>query len=126
EESGRTYQAHGEGEYFLSSNSSEQNLPDFQHASCYMMMDNSPACAVIGDSPRQVLDIGCGAGTWALGFAETHPSPNAIDTDLNLVQPDAKFPNCSFLQDDVEDEWILQVKFDYIPSTSNAGSHVAW
>jgi hypothetical protein len=39
-----------------------------------------------------------------------------IGTDLAAIQPDNKPPNCSFIQDDSEEEWVFPTVpgFDYI------------
>lgn len=55
-----------------------------------------------------------GTGIWALEFAEANPGSKVIGTDLSAIQPSRILPNCSFIQEDVEDEWTIQGKFDYI------------
>lgn len=54
-----------------------------------------------------------------LGTAEKHPQAQVIGTDLSEIQPTRRLPNCTFLQDDSEDEWLFgstdnPTRFDYI------------
>lgn len=37
-----------------------------------------------------------------------------IGTDLSLIQPPNTPPNCEFIRDDIEDEWVFQEPFDFI------------
>lgn len=51
--------------------------------------------------------------------AETYPGAQVIGTDLSDIQPKWKLPNCSFIQDDAEDEWLfgsteMPIQFDFI------------
>lgn len=61
-------------------------------------------------------DIGTGTGIWAIEFSEAFPNAHVIGTDLSRIQPDVEdsLPNCHFVRDDAEDEWIFDHAFDYI------------
>jgi len=61
-----------------------------------------------------VLDFATGTGTWAKQFAEENPSARVLGTDLVQVQRPNSPPNCSFLVQDAEADWIFDHKFDYI------------
>lgn len=37
-----------------------------------------------------------------------------IGTDLSMIQPTSLVPNCSFVREDAEDDWVHPHKFDYI------------
>lgn len=44
-----------------------------------------------------------------------HPQATVIGTDLSLMQPvDAAPPNCTFIRDDIEDDWVFDRPFDYV------------
>lgn len=89
--------------------------------------------------PEYVLDIATGTGIWALEFgtqtynlltisswlicfiAERYPDAYVIGSDLSAIQPDRGLPNCHFVKDDAEAEWLFSapgkpngVRFDYI------------
>jgi SAM-dependent methyltransferase len=49
-----------------------------------------------------------------LEFAEQNPTSYVVGTDLSKIQPDRLLANCEFIQDDAEDEWFYQYKFDLI------------
>lgn len=61
-----------------------------------------------------VLDIGTGTGIWAVEFAEAHPETQVFGTDLSLIQPSYVPPNCSFVREDSEEDWVFGFPFDYI------------
>lgn len=62
-----------------------------------------------------VLDIGTGTGIWALQFAAENPQSDVIGTDISMIQPTENLPpNCSFVREDSEEEWIFGKKFTYI------------
>jgi ubiquinone/menaquinone biosynthesis C-methylase UbiE len=65
-------------------------------------------------SPRNVLDIATGTGIWANEFAKANPSSTVIGSDLSMIQSVDRPTNCTFVQEDAEDPWIHQVKYDYI------------
>lgn len=54
-------------------------------------------------------------GVWAIDFAKENPQAFVIGTDLSAIQPRfAAPPNCTFIQDDAEDEWVFAQAFDYV------------
>jgi SAM-dependent methyltransferase len=65
-------------------------------------------------NPKQVLDVATGTGIWAVEFAEKHPYAAVLGTDLSAIQPQNAPPNCTFIKDDSESEWVFPVKFDYV------------
>jgi SAM-dependent methyltransferase len=47
--------------------------------------------------------------------AEQNPTSHVIGTDLSAIQPDVGgLPNCEFVKDDMEEDWISYPAFDYI------------
>ncbi|KAK5138071.1 hypothetical protein LTR08_005869 [Meristemomyces frigidus] len=53
---------------------------------------------------------------WAVEFAEAFPGTQVIGTDLSPIQPDFIPPNCQFIVDNAEHDWVFDRKFDYIHS----------
>lgn len=62
----------------------------------------------------EVLDIGTGTGTWAIEFAEEHPTAEVMGVDLSPVQPAFVPGNCQFVVDDIEYDWAYEKTFDFI------------
>ncbi|KAK8043544.1 S-adenosyl-L-methionine-dependent methyltransferase [Apiospora rasikravindrae] len=69
--------------------------------------------APLDAEPSRVLDIGTGTGIWACDYAEAHPQSEVVGTDLSLIQPDYSPPNCHFVREDAEEEWVHDSPFDY-------------
>ena len=63
---------------------------------------------------KHCLDVGTGTGIWAIEFAEEHPNTQVTGTDLSPIQPSFVPPNCSFMVDNCEAEWVFDKKFDFI------------
>jgi trans-aconitate methyltransferase len=76
---------------------------------------------------RNVLDLGCGTGIWAMDFADAHPGAEVTGVDLSPIQPPWVPPNCKFEIDDIEDEWTFQKnQFDFIHIRCLMGSINDW
>ncbi|CAG8358637.1 unnamed protein product [Penicillium salamii] len=70
--------------------------------------------APIGPSPKKILDIGTGQGSWAIDVADFYP--NATVHGVDIFPPPALWmpPNCVFEVDDVLREWTWRESFDFI------------
>lgn len=66
------------------------------------------------EKPKNVLDAGTGTGIWAIQFAKQHPEANVVGSDLSLIQPSNVPSNCTFIREDLEEEWIHQQPFDFV------------
>lgn len=77
-------------------------------------MDGKLSWAPINAEPARVLDVGTGTGIWACDYAEAHPTTEVIGTDLSLIQTNHSPPNCRFVREDAEEEWVHDQPFDYI------------
>lgn len=78
-------------------------------------MDGDLAWAPIREPELlNVLDIGTGTGAWAIEFAEMHPDVRVFGTDISIIQPLYVPPNCQFVREDSEEEWVFTFPFDYI------------
>ena len=65
-------------------------------------------------SVSNVLDVGTGTGIWAIEFAEEHSATQVLGTDLSPIQPTFVPPNCNFIVDDAESDWVFDKKFDFV------------
>lgn len=84
-----------------------------QHKLWFLLLKQKLYWAPISQ-PKKVLDIGTGTGIWAIQFAKAHPEAEVVGTDLSLIQPSNCPPNCSFIREDIEEEWIHQKQYDYV------------
>ena len=55
--------------------------------------------------PRHVLDTGCGAGAWAIGFANAHTSSRVVGMDLSSIQPSVVPSNTELMAGDFTAPW---------------------
>lgn len=99
-------------EFFFTAQA-EQDRLDFQHQGFKVLLGGKLYLAPI-TNPRHVLDIATGTGIWTLQFADLHPEAHIIGTDLSAIQPLNSLPNCTFIKDDAEEEWVFPEKFDYV------------
>ncbi|KAK7914788.1 S-adenosyl-L-methionine-dependent methyltransferase, partial [Apiospora marii] len=114
EATGRTYQSFREGRYFLPNDPAEQDRLDLQHASFELVLGGRLGLAPVRE-PKFVIDVATGTGIWANEFARQHPASHVVGTDLSLIQPANAPPNCEFIKEDSEDEWVFPpYKFDYV------------
>jgi SAM-dependent methyltransferase len=78
---------------------------------------------------REILDIGCGTGSWCVDVADEFPSARVFGIDLSPVQPVYVADNCTFLLENVlHGTGFLDEQFDLIQSRClGAGiSDVKW
>ncbi|ORY68854.1 S-adenosyl-L-methionine-dependent methyltransferase [Pseudomassariella vexata] len=113
-DSRRTYQAYKEGKYIMPNDEAEQERLDKQHYAFTLLMDGKLSWAPLTEPPAHAVDIATGTGVWALEFAKQYPESMLIGTDLSRIQPDPAIPNCFFVKEDVEDDWVFSHSFEYI------------
>lgn len=77
---------------------------------------------------QRILDIGTGAGIWAIDAADEYPSSHVIGIDLSPIQPGWVPPNVQFYVEDSETEWIYSSdeSFDLIHTRVMGGSIGDW
>ncbi|KAL1623937.1 hypothetical protein SLS56_008061 [Neofusicoccum ribis] len=114
-ENGRRYHAHREGTYLFPDDEKEQDRLDLMGHCFSLVLKGRLHKAPVKD-PKLCLDIGTGTGLWALDFADTHSDCQVIGTDLSPIQPSWSAPNCKFIIDDANADWIYAEKgqFDLI------------
>ncbi|KAL4927736.1 uncharacterized protein BDV17DRAFT_265659 [Aspergillus undulatus] len=61
--------------------------------------------------PKVILDIGTGAGYWAMEFADTFPNASVYGIDQVCMQSEWVPPNCSFICDDLAQSDWHQARF---------------
>ncbi|KAH8655533.1 hypothetical protein BX600DRAFT_369546, partial [Xylariales sp. PMI_506] len=64
---------------------------------------------------QNLLNVGTGCGTWAMEFAENHPSASVIGVDHCYMQDVWVPSNCEFILDDIgARSWDWEKPFDFI------------
>ena len=115
EENGRLYPAYGQDAYGLPIDELEQERNDLQHLKYYLLMEERLHYSPLPEEPKEILDIGCGSGIWAIDIADKYPSAHVIGVDIAPVQPSYVPPNCEFQIDDMERDWLFADNtFDFI------------
>ncbi|KAL1623318.1 hypothetical protein SLS56_008318 [Neofusicoccum ribis] len=116
-ENGRRYHAHREGTYLLPEDEKEQDRLDLM-AHCFTLALKGELHRAPLKDPKLCLDIGTGTGIWALDFADKYPDCQVVGTDLSPIQPSWSAPNCKFIIDDANADWVFaeKGKFDIIHS----------
>ncbi|KAF2490796.1 S-adenosyl-L-methionine-dependent methyltransferase [Lophium mytilinum] len=125
-ENGRRYHAYADGKYPVPNDEVEKDRLDLQHHAFRLTLDGALYRAPISKNVQNVLDVGCGTGIWAIEFAEEHPSAKVLGTDLSPIQPTDVPPNCSFLIDDADSEWLFREPFDFIHSRAMIAAFKDW
>ncbi|KAL1303102.1 hypothetical protein AAFC00_006543 [Neodothiora populina] len=114
---GRRYHAFEDDAYHLPNDEQEIDRLDIQHLVWSLTLQKRLHIAPLtSNTLHDVLDVGTGVGNWAIEFADLHPQADVIGTDLSPIQPAWTPPNCSFLIDNAEDEWVYERQFDFVHS----------
>lgn len=79
-----------------------------------MTLNDALYISPIPDNIESVLDVGTGTGIWAIEYAQEHPNTQVVGVDLSPIQPTMVPPNCSFIIDNAEQDWLYDKKFDFI------------
>ncbi|KAJ9130034.1 hypothetical protein NKR23_g12374 [Pleurostoma richardsiae] len=98
----------------ISEDAGASNLPDDQveharHETLGRKLHFSP--------PRKggrVLDLGTGAGDWAIDYAKAHPEAEVVGADHRPIQPQEIPRNCRFEIDDLEQLWTWRPTFTFL------------
>ncbi|KAK5019858.1 methyltransferase domain-containing protein [Cryomyces antarcticus] len=114
-ENGRRYHSFREGSYSFPNDDREQDREDMKHAMFLKLFNGTLHFAPLGDDPQEIIDLGTGTGIWAIEMADLYPSASVLGIDLSPIQPVWVPPNCKFMVDDAESEWLNSPNyFDYV------------
>lgn len=115
-ENGRRYQTLRDAEYFSPSDEQQFETYEVGHIACLLMNseEHNPLYLAPVSSPKNVLDIGTGHGSWAIDMADMYPT--AVVRGVDLFPPPVSWipPNCILEVDDVLQQWTWRDKFDLI------------
>ena len=115
-ENGRKYQTL-KNEYAYPSDEQQFETYEAAHVAALVADSSRPNplfSAPVGPSPKNILDIGTGKGSWAIDVADMYPDTTVRGVDL-FPPPVAWIPpNCILEVDDVLREWTWREKFDLI------------
>ncbi|EMR62231.1 putative methyltransferase domain-containing protein [Eutypa lata UCREL1] len=110
---GRRFHAFREGRYPLPNDEGEQYRGDLNSYLFQDICEGKMFLASLEESPRKVLELGTGTGSWAIDMAERYPDAQIVGVDLSRIQP-SFMTNVDFQVDDVESEWLHPTDFDFI------------
>jgi len=112
-ENGRRYHSFRSGAYAFPNDEDELDRMDLEHHIWLMLLGENYLAPL--SEPQKILDLGTGTGLWAIEMADKFPAAHVIGSDLSPVQPQIVPPNCEFLVDDFEQDWMWRDStFDFI------------
>lgn len=113
--------------YFMPNDEAEQTRLAILHQAYLPLLDEQLTLSTIPRSARRILDIGTGAGDWAVAVAERFPKAEVIATDItNAFQPVSAPPNLFFEFDDAQNEWAYNDSFHFIHIRNLSGAFSNW
>ncbi|KAJ5547566.1 hypothetical protein N7513_004800 [Penicillium frequentans] len=116
-ENGRRYQSIKEDDYWGPSDDQQFEAFEIGHMMFLVLdhnQDNPLFRAPVGSSPKNILDIGTGQGSWVIDVADMYPCANVRGVDLFPPPVSWMPPNCVFEVDDVLQDWTWRDPFDLI------------
>lgn len=127
-ENGRRYHSYREGTYVLPNDEPEQDRQDLLHHVRNLVLHGRLFHSPLEKGIQRVLDIGTGTGIWAIDVADSFASAQVIGIDLSPIQPAWVPPNCRFIVDDAEADWLYSRSqpFDLIHARDMGGAIADW
>jgi hypothetical protein len=113
-EYGRRYHAFNDDAYWLPNDEEEMSRLELQHVVWLLSLNGRLHLAPLPAEMERVCDLGTGTGKWAIEFADAHPKVHVTGTDLSPIQPELVPPNCRFIVENIEDDWVYREPFDFI------------
>ncbi|EXJ62027.1 hypothetical protein A1O7_02460 [Cladophialophora yegresii CBS 114405] len=105
-EHGRRYHEYKEGHPFPYDEVSKENEASLHHVILLLLGDRYFLSPIDESRLRCIADVGTGSGFWAEGVAQRYPNAEVIGFDT-IHHPLSVEPNCSFIVQDVTDDWVL-------------------
>ncbi|OCT50058.1 putative SAM dependent methyltransferase [Cladophialophora carrionii] len=105
-EHGRRYHEYKEGHPFPYDEVSKENEASLHHLILLLLGDRYFLSPIDESRLRCIADVGTGSGFWAEGVAQRYPDAEVIGFDT-IHHPLSIEPNCSFIIQDVTDDWVL-------------------
>ncbi|OCK78488.1 S-adenosyl-L-methionine-dependent methyltransferase [Lepidopterella palustris CBS 459.81] len=125
-ENGRRYHGFDDAVYLLPNDEQEQERLEGQHQTWLMLLGGKLHLSPLKNNIQNVLDVATGTGNWAMDFADQYPSARVTGTDLSPIQPNFVPPNCTFIVEDSEGDWVWDEKFDFIHSRTLGSTWRNW
>lgn len=104
--------------YHFPNDANEVDRLEYQHVLVSHCLQSKLFYAPIPEPPYPltVLDIGTGAGNWAIEMGDLYPDGSIEATDLSPIQPSAVPANVQFIIDDAEQsDWAIpENHYDFI------------
>ncbi|KAB5584890.1 methyltransferase LaeA [Coniochaeta sp. 2T2.1] len=109
-ENGRFYHVFRKGKYLFPCDEEEKDRLDIMHKTFTVTRKGKLFSAPLHFTPgqrRNVLDLGCGTGIWAIDVADSYETDQVFvrGVDLALIQPQEIPRNVEFLLRDIETPW---------------------
>ncbi|KAK1656782.1 S-adenosyl-L-methionine-dependent methyltransferase [Colletotrichum godetiae] len=114
EEYGRTYHAFRAGSYNFPNDEREMDRLYLTHTMIVKTIGNKFFLAPIkAEATHRILDVGTVTGI-SIKIVDLFPNSEIFGNDLSPIQPEWVPPNVKFEIDDVESEWVVSNKYDFI------------
>lgn len=117
--------------YAMPNDEAEQTRLNILHQACLLLLDGELTKTPLPrHAPSRVLDIGTGAGDWALEMAKMYPDAQVTATDISVFDAGLAvlgLPNVHFQLDDAEAPWSFHGEpFDLVHLRGLAGALHYW
>ncbi|KAF4494155.1 mRNA 3 -end-processing YTH1 [Fusarium agapanthi] len=123
---GRTYQG-TDAKYWAPKDQLSLDMMEVLYYATFLALESKLYLAPLETSHvSNVLDIGTGAGMWAIDFADDFPEAKVTGTDIAPVQPSFVPPNLQFEIEDFTKEWTFEAERDFIHMRFLGGSVSDW
>lgn len=110
---GRTYHSDAvtDIEYWAPNDEKHLDSLEIYYHGVELLNDHQLHMSPLKDNIERVIDIGTGAGFWAIDFADKYPNCEVIGTDISPVQPSWVPPNLNFEISDASKEWTYKPNY---------------